>query len=217
MSYFAKMLSSTYGLVLLSLASSILAKTDLAGCTSTKAATGIVYWVPETGELCQILDCGGGRAPPKTDVPGCAAYEGSAPYQPSFMPGWPNVGGTVTAPSAVVPTSGILTDTSLYSSPPAAAASTTLETLPSPTPTSTALSDTTVTLATGSAATSSTPTGLLFDTSAATREVTNTNAITVTSASTGPASATANAAAGSLLGRNMVGALVGAAAGFALI
>lgn len=211
------MFSTTYGLALLSLASSILAKTDLAGCTSTKAATGIVYWMPDTGEICQLLDCGGGRAPPKTDVPGCAAYEGSAPYQPSFMPGWPQIGGTVTAPSESVPTSGILTDTSVFSPPPPAAAPTTLETLPSPTPSSTALADTTTTLQTDAPVSSSVPTGLVFDTSAATRDVTNVITVSSASASSGPASVTANAAVRGTAGRNLVGAFVGAAAGFALI
>ena len=203
------MISSTVGLVLLSLASSILAKTDLAGCTSTRAATGIVYWVPESGEICQLLDCGGGRAPPKTDVPGCAAYEGSAPYQPSFLPGF---GGTVTASSETVPTSGLLTDTSVLSTP-AAAASTTLAT-------STAtLADTTSTLQTGAAVTGLSTSGLLFDTSATTRDATNVISITsaITSASAGPATATANAAPDRMHNQKLAVAFIGVAAGFALI
>jgi hypothetical protein len=44
------------------------------------------------------LDCGGGRAPPKLNVPGCAAYTGTATYSPSFMAGFTagaKVGGAV--------------------------------------------------------------------------------------------------------------------------
>lgn len=205
------MLSSTSGLVLLSLTSSVLAKTDLGGCTSTRAATGIIYYVPGSGEICSPLDCGGGRAPPKTDVPGCAAYEGSAPYAPSFLPGF-GIGGTVTAPSEPAPTSGgLLTDTSVLT-PPAAASS---ALVPVASVTSTALADTTTTLQNSAAATSLLTSELLFDTSAATRDVTN--VIIVTSASAGPATATANAAAGAICGGKLVGAFVGAAAGFAMI
>ncbi|CEJ93103.1 hypothetical protein VHEMI08717 [[Torrubiella] hemipterigena] len=38
----------------------------------------IVHWFdPDDGMICDPLDCGGGRAPVKTDVPGCAAYKGT--------------------------------------------------------------------------------------------------------------------------------------------
>lgn len=71
---------------------SVLAKTDLAGCTSSATVKDggyyAIWWVPETGEICQGIDCGGGRAPPKKDVPGCAAYTGTLEYEPSYMPGW---------------------------------------------------------------------------------------------------------------------------------
>lgn len=70
----------------------ILAKTDLAGCTSSATVKDggyyALWWVPETGEICSGIDCGGGRAPPKYNVPGCAAYTGSLEYEPSYMPGW---------------------------------------------------------------------------------------------------------------------------------
>ncbi|KAH0424225.1 hypothetical protein CcaCcLH18_11661 [Colletotrichum camelliae] len=78
------------------LASTALAKTDLTGCTSsdsvvTPSGGGTpyatrVYYVPDTGEICAALDCGGGRAPPKTTVPGCPSYEGTETYSPSFLP-----------------------------------------------------------------------------------------------------------------------------------
>ncbi|KAF4844048.1 hypothetical protein CGCSCA4_v007600 [Colletotrichum siamense] len=78
------------------MASTALAKTDLTGCTSsdsvvTPSGGGTpyatrVYYVPDTGEICAALDCGGGRAPPKTTVPGCPSYEGTETYSPSFLP-----------------------------------------------------------------------------------------------------------------------------------
>lgn len=79
------------------LASAALAKTDLAGCTYTDivvrptdrpaydAYASRIWYVPGTGELCDFLDCGGGRAPPKTDVPGCPLYSGTATYSPSYL------------------------------------------------------------------------------------------------------------------------------------
>lgn len=79
------------------LAASVLAKTDLAGCTYTDtvvqpsglpgydAYASRIWYVPGTGELCDFLDCGGGRAPPKTDVPGCPLYSGTATYSPSYL------------------------------------------------------------------------------------------------------------------------------------
>ncbi|KAL7913284.1 hypothetical protein GGI35DRAFT_285464 [Trichoderma velutinum] len=79
------------------LASSALAKTDLAGCTYTDvvvmptdrpaydAYSSRIWYVPGTGELCDLLDCGGGRAPPKTNVPGCPLYSGTETYSPSYL------------------------------------------------------------------------------------------------------------------------------------
>jgi len=87
-------------LSLLTLAATALAKTDLAGCTSSETVSFggayMLWYVPGTGELCAPLDCGGGQAPPKTTVPGCAAYVGTASYQPSYLPGYgPNGGSTL--------------------------------------------------------------------------------------------------------------------------
>lgn len=43
----------------------------------TTCQDGIVHWFdPDDGMICDPLDCGGGRAPPKT-VPGCPAYKGT--------------------------------------------------------------------------------------------------------------------------------------------
>ncbi|KAI2618297.1 hypothetical protein GGS26DRAFT_595969 [Hypomontagnella submonticulosa] len=78
------------------------AKTDIAGCVSSKTVVyggaSLIWYVPDTGEICEFLDCGGGRAPPKTTVPGCAAYEGTATYSPSFLPGF----GAAATPSSTV-------------------------------------------------------------------------------------------------------------------
>lgn len=81
-----------------------LAKTNLEGCTSSKTVAfggaSMVYWDPTNGEICSFLDCGGGRAPPKTTVPGCPQYEGTATYSPDFLPGWGQAGATSAAASS---------------------------------------------------------------------------------------------------------------------
>jgi hypothetical protein len=93
-----------------SLATLALAKTDLSGCTSTDvsspAGASIAYYVPGTGEVCEFLDCGGGRAPPKTTVPGCPSYEGTLTYSPSFLPGY---GSATAGPSDATSTNAALT------------------------------------------------------------------------------------------------------------
>ncbi|KAI0155406.1 hypothetical protein GGR52DRAFT_203016 [Hypoxylon sp. FL1284] len=77
---------------ILLLAGRAAAKTDLSGCVSSETVAyggaSLVWYVPDTGEICDFIDCGGGRAPPKTTVPGCAAYSGTATYSPSFLPGF---------------------------------------------------------------------------------------------------------------------------------
>lgn len=72
----------------LALATLAAARTDLAGCTSSRTGASIMYYVPGTGEICDIPDCGGGRAPPITTNPACANYKGTATYSPSFLPGF---------------------------------------------------------------------------------------------------------------------------------
>ena len=75
-------------------ATTVLAKTDLQDCTYYDSVVDPgyyapyatrVWYLPDTGEICEFLDCGGGRAPPKTTVPGCGAYEGTATYSPRFI------------------------------------------------------------------------------------------------------------------------------------
>ncbi|KAH8659119.1 hypothetical protein BGZ60DRAFT_117738 [Tricladium varicosporioides] len=113
------MLTSFY---ILALAAVAAAKTDLSGCTSssTKNQWGeasMIYWVPGTGEICAFLDCGGGRAPPKTTVPGCAAYEGTATYSPSFMTGQHAVGAPTATSTSAPATTTSTTDTSAMVTP----------------------------------------------------------------------------------------------------
>ncbi|KAM0426718.1 hypothetical protein ACHAPT_008034 [Fusarium lateritium] len=70
-----------------------LAKTDMEGCTSYDSIlyqgnspyVSKIFYLPDTGEVCEFLDCGGGRAPPKTTVPGCGSYEGTETYSPRFI------------------------------------------------------------------------------------------------------------------------------------
>ncbi|SPJ75832.1 uncharacterized protein FTOL_05563 [Fusarium torulosum] len=86
-------MASKFLTVALLAAAPILARTDLEGCTTYDTvisdANGMyasrIWYVPDTGELCDFLDCGGGRAPPKTTVPGCPAYEGTETYSPLFI------------------------------------------------------------------------------------------------------------------------------------
>ena len=75
------------------LAAPVAAKTDIGGCVSSATRNqwgeaSMIWYVPGTGEVCELLDCGGGRAPPKTNVPGCGNYKGTAEYQPTFLPGF---------------------------------------------------------------------------------------------------------------------------------
>ncbi|GFF60680.1 hypothetical protein IFM51744_10443 [Aspergillus udagawae] len=76
------------------LASTVYARTDLEGCISSKThnqwnEASMIWYVPGTGEICDIPDCGGGRAPPKHDNPACPGqYTGTATYEPSYLPGY---------------------------------------------------------------------------------------------------------------------------------
>ncbi|KAK7518748.1 hypothetical protein IWZ03DRAFT_374554 [Phyllosticta citriasiana] len=109
------------------LATGALAKTDLSGCTSSSTVAyggaSIIWYVPGTGEICEALDCGGGRAPPKTTVPGCPAYSGTATYSPSFLPGYG--AGATSAPVAdnIVASSTGGAIAPGYAAPPAASSS----------------------------------------------------------------------------------------------
>ena len=41
---------------ILSLAAAVMAKTDLAGCTSSVVGASLLWYVPSNGEICSILD-----------------------------------------------------------------------------------------------------------------------------------------------------------------
>ncbi|KAK5004066.1 hypothetical protein LTR28_009385, partial [Elasticomyces elasticus] len=47
--------------LLMSLAATALARTNLEGCTSSQTVAyggaSMIYWVPDTGEICSFLDC----------------------------------------------------------------------------------------------------------------------------------------------------------------
>ncbi|KAL2755422.1 hypothetical protein ACRALDRAFT_1064454 [Sodiomyces alcalophilus JCM 7366] len=65
----------------------VLARLASADCTNlgfTACDDNIVHrYNQDTGEVCDMLDCGGGRAPPKTNVPGCPWYTGTEEYVPT--------------------------------------------------------------------------------------------------------------------------------------
>lgn len=75
----------TTALPLLMLAGNALA----VGCSThsfTTCEDQIVHWYdPDTGEVCDPLDCGGGRAPAKTDEPGCPLYTGTKVRTTSYL------------------------------------------------------------------------------------------------------------------------------------
>ncbi|KAF5716033.1 siderophore biosynthesis [Fusarium mundagurra] len=62
------------------------------GCSThsyTTCEDKIVHWFdPDDGMICDPLDCGGGRAPPKTGVPGCAGYTGTETIGTSYLSCW---------------------------------------------------------------------------------------------------------------------------------
>ncbi|KAF9765094.1 hypothetical protein IL306_002682 [Fusarium sp. DS 682] len=62
------------------------------GCSThsfTTCEDKIVHWFdPDDGMICDPLDCGGGRAPPKTGVPRCAGYTGTETIGTSYLSCW---------------------------------------------------------------------------------------------------------------------------------
>jgi hypothetical protein len=89
------------------LAAPALAKTDYDGCIVTTVILDpgrhyTVWYLEDTGEICQGVDCGGGRAPPKT-VPGCPAYSGTETVTPRFWTGWSAAHGPAATTSSTAP------------------------------------------------------------------------------------------------------------------
>jgi len=79
-------------LFLLSFVALVATRTDLSGCISSETVAyrgaSLLWYVPGIGEVYSFLDCGGGRAPPKTTVAGCPLYSGISTYSPSYLPGF---------------------------------------------------------------------------------------------------------------------------------
>ncbi|KAJ5172861.1 hypothetical protein N7492_005454 [Penicillium capsulatum] len=80
----------------------VLARTVLGECGShsfTHCEDNIVHWFdPNTGEVCDPLDCGGGRAPPRKDQPGCPLYTGTKVRTTSYLSCWtPSVSASSTS------------------------------------------------------------------------------------------------------------------------
>ncbi|KAB8237005.1 hypothetical protein ETB97_006278 [Aspergillus alliaceus] len=103
------------------------ARTDLVGCTKSATVNqwgqaSMIWYVPDTGEICDFPDCGGGRAPPKHNQPGCAAYTGTETLTPSYLPGWGPNGKVAPSTSAL---SASVTDSESSTMPTSAASSNT--------------------------------------------------------------------------------------------
>ncbi|KAH0420821.1 hypothetical protein CcaCcLH18_13782 [Colletotrichum camelliae] len=88
---------SRYILPVIAAAGLAIAKTDIEGCTSftstvtvrTEIGYGntyetVIWYVPDTLEVCRGVDCGGGRAPPRK-VPGCPMYSGTETVTATFL------------------------------------------------------------------------------------------------------------------------------------
>jgi hypothetical protein len=161
---------------LLGLASLASARTDLEGCVSSMVVinygASYLWYVPDSGEICSFLDCGGGRAPPKTTVPGCPGYHGTATVTPDYIEGWGPNGKQAASTTTVQSTS--------------AAASTTAEALTTTQASeTTAASDASETIASSSSSASSPE-----NTSLTASDLTATESMTIT---TSPSLATADA------------------------
>ncbi|OJJ05666.1 hypothetical protein ASPVEDRAFT_32029 [Aspergillus versicolor CBS 583.65] len=88
----------------LSLLGTAHARTDLEGCISSATTNqwheaSMIWYIEDTGEICDIPDCGGGRAPPKYNNPACPNYTGTATYEPSYLEGY-GPGATATKTTA---------------------------------------------------------------------------------------------------------------------
>jgi hypothetical protein len=81
------------------------------GCSTHSYTTcddNIVHWFdPDDGMICDPLDCGGGRAPVKTGVPGCANYSGTETRGTSYLSCWKP--STTLATASAVPTTEVPT------------------------------------------------------------------------------------------------------------
>ncbi|KAJ4245487.1 hypothetical protein NW762_013996 [Fusarium torreyae] len=90
-------MAGSFALAALLYALPIAARTNYEGCTSfTSTVTvrpepgygntynTVIWYVSDTLEICKGVDCGGGRAPPRS-VPGCPIYKGTETVTPEFL------------------------------------------------------------------------------------------------------------------------------------
>lgn len=205
--------STALGLIglLLSNVPVVLARVGTEGCTFTDRPIGgygvtRIYYVPDSQEICSLyIDCGGGRAPPKTTKPGCPGYTGTLPVEVHYLTPYMSVIGVLpkeTAPAAKKESTAPL------STAPSAAASTSStgassQVASTPAPSSSGAVDSTTDVA--GAVTTPAPTQ-------------STGPGTASSSSSASASVVSTAGAGRVgAGLAAVGALVGAVAGFAAV
>jgi hypothetical protein len=108
--------------ILVSLIGLATARTDISGCVSSATRdqygdASMIWYVPDSGEICSFIDCGGGRAPPKSDTPGCPLYTGTATVTASYLPGYGSSEKMVASTTTVSETSTtVLVHTTLVSS-----------------------------------------------------------------------------------------------------
>ncbi|RFU33257.1 hypothetical protein B7463_g3040, partial [Scytalidium lignicola] len=190
----------------------------------TSCADGIVHWFdPLTGEICDPLDCGGGRAPPKTDVPGCPLYKGTATLatSASYLSCWTPTAAaasstlaTTISVAAPTTTSAVAIETSTTSSSTLSSIETSasIQTITSSTPSITqpATLSTQSTIAPGSGVISSVTASITPSAGLSSAAHPSTNGTLSTGASGAPPLATPNA--GSFLDGSLV-AVAGAAMG----
>ncbi|KAJ5872989.1 uncharacterized protein N7529_005342 [Penicillium soppii] len=180
----------------------MLATTVFGACNTisyTSCADKTVHWYdPTNGEVCDPLDCGGGRAPVKYDVPCCAAYTGTEPCvsTTSTLSCW--APSSVSASSTIASTSSTETtsvtasaDTSVTSSTGVAAKTSSLDNSQSTTVASTPSTTAAPTQSTGSDTTES---GTATSSSSAQPVSTN-----IAGSSVGPLMAVAGAAIGAII------------------
>ncbi|KAH6652489.1 hypothetical protein BKA67DRAFT_659198 [Truncatella angustata] len=183
-------------------AAPISAKTDMEGCVSSKTVAyggaSLIWYVPDTGEICAFLDCGGGRAPPKTTVPGCGAYSGTASYSPSYLAGYgsDSVASSTSAAAAAGSTEASVTTTTLATGSSAAE-------LPTLTGDSTALTGTISPTITSAASLTTSVSGSTASQASASTSGSSANS----------SSSSASTAAGAMATAGPLGMFVGVAAG----
>jgi hypothetical protein len=192
----------------------VLAKGAFAACgthTFTHCADGIVHWYdPLTGEICDPIDCGGGRAPPKTNVPGCAGYTGALPTV-SYLSCWTPSASSTAKPATLTTTTKTGSAPTATTTDTAAASGSQSTTQGSPTGTG-VTSATSVTGVTGITSPATTPSATLSQSS--TGNGSGTASGTASGTTTSGAS-TPSTNAGSFLDGSMIavaGAVIGAIA-----